>query len=691
MRSLQPALLLLLLWVARSAAAADPAAGRHQLWEASHEEAVAAVARGDAMAARELLLAAVKEAVHFPESDPRTARTLDTFSAVQRSLFIAGGPDAVRRLLEEVDALAAAAGPQALLFRLDARTRMAGLALQIGQFAAAEKMATATLATVERRFGPEHPFAGNLRALRLEAISAQDPRRGVTVAQRYVDAARLGGGVGSPRYADALASLARAHHRAAWPERAIPHAQEAIAIHERIGGTVAMTTRHALAEYQLAAGRAADARHTFEELRRWAGRPDELVEIDTYVASAALFSGDVPGTIAAIARGREAARALTPDSTLHFTLRSLDASVLEAQGEQEAAAAAFERMLAELTAQGRVNERVTGSARYELAKVESRRGNVARVEALLNPGARDPANDPVTRARALEVLAGAYARHGRALEAIPTANRAVRLLSLRYGEDNPTLAASLDALARAHLELGQLAEARKAYDRVLAFRAQRADSVAVERETWQSVARLAERLGDDAERGRAEAEMERRAARREIPRRIDAVPPDLALVENEAFNFRFRPPGREWISFDASRMNPAAKLGFVRRNPDTFLMIVSSSVGADARIGPDGLAAMWAAGMDPSLRMVDRESRRVAGMEGVLLSLEGVVQGQPMRFAVWVTTTPGGFAHQLSVWAASTSYERAALDELALSLFEGFAPLDPERTIEAPPGPVARD
>lgn len=694
LRLLWPALLLLL--VARAGGAEEPVAGRHRVWEASQQEAVAALARGDAPAARTFLLAAIREAVRFPEADPRTARTIETFDRVQRLLFASGGAGAVQRLFEEADALAVAAGPRAIVFHLDATSRMATVALLMGQNQRAEKLSSAALASAVDHYGADHPLTGRVRALQLAAIAAQDPQRGVTAAQAYVDEARESAGVGSPMYGDALIALAGAHQKAAWPERGISPAEQALAIQESVlgkGAPAALATRFLLVDLYLGAGRGADARRGLAELRPYVTqKPEQLVHFQSFVAHAAIWSADLQEAVDALAVARDARGAVPPEAPVHVTLRIFEALVFELQGELDEAAEQLERLLTELSASGRGNDSSAGPVRFHLARVESRRGNMARVEELLKPTLRGDASHVDSRSHALNTLAYAYARNGPVSDALPLAARAVALLAERYGADNPRLAGALGTLGRAQLEQGRLAEARATYERVFAMLAQRPDSVAAERETWRDYALLAKRLGDDVELRRAEAEVERRSElleRKVVRREPREAAQELAVVENETFNYRFRPPGPEWVPFDASGANPIASLGYVRRDPDAFLMIASEAIGAGASLGADGLAALVAAGMDKGLTLVSREPRRVAGMDGVLLLLEGPIQGQPSRFAVWVTIQ-GGFAHQLMLWTSSASADRAALDRLAMASFAGFAPLDPGRSASATVEPAGK-
>ena len=52
-------------------------------------------------------------------------------------------------------------------------------------------------------------------------------------------------------------------------------------------------------------------------------------------------------------------------------------------------------------------------------------------------------------------------------------------------------------------------------------------------------------------------------------------------------NFRFRTPGLPWVAFDSAKLNRASKLGFMRRFPDAYFIVIPERIGT----GSDFFAA----------------------------------------------------------------------------------------------------
>jgi tetratricopeptide (TPR) repeat protein len=656
--------------------------GDHRRWEESCQAASAAVARGDLGAASTSIRAALEEAVGFPPTDPRLQRTYETLESVLRALHGAGGIPAAERLIVEMDSIASAAGPRAAFFAVDAKRRLAGFAYQRGQFAKSEELASDALTQAEQQLGPEHPLTLQARTSRVVAIAARDPQRGIAVAEADLAAARESFGAESPSVGESLAALAGAQQLAGWPERGIPPAEQALAIQEKLAGPNGGSTlrmRMLLAELYASAGRIEPAVDTAERVRPMlAALPDAsrgLVKLDGFLAQVWIQAGELQKAVDALARAEESAqRGLAPDAPERAPLLGLASAIEEQQDRHDEAAGLLERAIA---LDGGRGGRNTDGLRLALARVESRRGHLEAATQLVQPVLRGDVSDVQFRAFALNALAYIYAISGKPKDALPLGERALELLAERIGRDNPGLAGVLDTVGRAQLELGRLDDARASFDRVLAALEQRPGPVASELETWRNVELLAKRLGDSVQAARAQAEVERR--QRLLARAIErkARPASgLADYENEQLNFRFRPPGPEWVPFEANRMNPIASIGYVRRDPPAFLMIASSpNTSGAAEL--DALASIVAAGFDKSFTLRDKKPLAIAGMDGILLVFDALMQGQSFNFAAWLTLQ-AGHAHQLSVWGPAALYDEAGIEALAAQSFAGFALLDPK-------------
>lgn len=69
------------------------------------------------------------------------------------------------------------------------------------------------------------------------------------------------------------------------------------------------------------------------------------------------------------------------------------------------------------------------------------------------------------------------------------------------------------------------------------------------------------------------------------------------------FNFRYRAPDRPWVSFNSSTFNKVSKLGFIRRNPDVYFLVVAEELATpdvtSAQLADIGKSTVAAAADSP--------------------------------------------------------------------------------------------
>ena len=64
------------------------------------------------------------------------------------------------------------------------------------------------------------------------------------------------------------------------------------------------------------------------------------------------------------------------------------------------------------------------------------------------------------------------------------------------------------------------------------------------------------------------------------------------MLAFDDLNFRFRSPDRPWVAYDASRVNKASKLAFMRRNPEAYFFIIAEKLGSRPGLDTEQLAGI---------------------------------------------------------------------------------------------------
>jgi Flp pilus assembly protein TadD len=141
-------------------------------------------------------------------------------------------------------------------------------------------------------------------------------------------------------------------------------------------------------------------------------------------------------------------------------------------------------------------------------------------------------------------------------------------------------------------------------------------------------------------------------------------------------NFRFHEPTKPWVSFAAAKLNKDAKLTYMRRNPESYFMIIAERFGAAQAISTEQLAEIGKVHLEAaadSVRVLNQTPSSVNGMRGLLVESEAALRGKLLFYQHWYLAT-NGYAYQLIGYGRAEDRARI-LTELR-PMFDGFHLLD---------------
>jgi hypothetical protein len=131
---------------------------------------------------------------------------------------------------------------------------------------------------------------------------------------------------------------------------------------------------------------------------------------------------------------------------------------------------------------------------------------------------------------------------------------------------------------------------------------------------------------------------------------------DLAF---DSLNFHIRSPASPWVPLKASRINPIAKVAFMRQRPLCYFMIIAEDCGGDAELTTDQLAEIGKANLRSvaaTCQYRDDSGMSVNGLRGLLARADVRVMNQNMHYCQWYFAT-NGFAYQLVAWGLKSDPE----------------------------------
>ncbi len=143
-------------------------------------------------------------------------------------------------------------------------------------------------------------------------------------------------------------------------------------------------------------------------------------------------------------------------------------------------------------------------------------------------------------------------------------------------------------------------------------------------------------------------------------------------------NFRFRAPARPWVPFDAGKLNHWAKLGFLRRFPEVYFLVIPERTGdvetSSEQLSHFGQAQMQSLSSDA--RVVRESPWTINGATGLRVEREVTIQGRKFYYLCWYFAT-NGFSYQLIGYGLAD--DRQLICSETEQVLAGFELVDPHR------------
>lgn len=144
------------------------------------------------------------------------------------------------------------------------------------------------------------------------------------------------------------------------------------------------------------------------------------------------------------------------------------------------------------------------------------------------------------------------------------------------------------------------------------------------------------------------------------------------------YNFRIKTPARPWVQTDAARINPDARVAFMRALPDMYFMIIAEKTGS-GDLSVDTLSELAQGrlrSVAESVQVIEKAPSRIGQLAGVRLTSNVQLSGKSIRYVQSFGAT-NGWAYQLMAWGKQ---EDAQLVDAQASRFSAdFELLDPNR------------
>ena len=152
------------------------------------------------------------------------------------------------------------------------------------------------------------------------------------------------------------------------------------------------------------------------------------------------------------------------------------------------------------------------------------------------------------------------------------------------------------------------------------------------------------------------------------------------MLTFDDLNFRFRSPDRPWSSFNSPKINKDSKVGFVRRLPEVYFMILAERIETTDGFSCEQLAEIGKAHLESaakSSRVLAERPFSLNGLNGLLVETEASLATYTFYYQHWYVAT-NGFAYQLIGYGRLTDRQR--IQSELKTMFSRFEQLDPHRT-----------
>lgn len=151
---------------------------------------------------------------------------------------------------------------------------------------------------------------------------------------------------------------------------------------------------------------------------------------------------------------------------------------------------------------------------------------------------------------------------------------------------------------------------------------------------------------------------------------------DAGAETFEDLNFRYDSPRSTWVPLSVKRINPIASLAYMRKNPETWFMVIGEKIGIENEFNTEALAEIAQTNMragGSNVRIGKQYPEEVNGVKGLRFEATATVSGRPLKYSTWVAAH-NGFAYQLLTF--SQAKDRDQLKKFAVEACSRFHLID---------------
>lgn len=155
------------------------------------------------------------------------------------------------------------------------------------------------------------------------------------------------------------------------------------------------------------------------------------------------------------------------------------------------------------------------------------------------------------------------------------------------------------------------------------------------------------------------------------------------LLTFDDLNFCFRTPDHPWVSFDPAKFNRESKVGFMRRLPEAYILVIAERIGSGSDFTATQLAEIGKAHLQAtaqSSRILSETPWRTNGLDGLLIETEAQLTQYSLYYLHWYVAT-NGYAYQLVGYGRFQDRQRLAGE--FRQMFSRFELVDPNRVASA--------
>lgn len=149
-------------------------------------------------------------------------------------------------------------------------------------------------------------------------------------------------------------------------------------------------------------------------------------------------------------------------------------------------------------------------------------------------------------------------------------------------------------------------------------------------------------------------------------------------IVHSDLNFTLEVPGKPYAKIKPEKMNPFAKVAFMRGKPQVFYMLIPERIGIDQGMKTEDLLDIAQAALKGGAQRLESGqplNKMINGMNGLYIVSDAKVKNREISYVHWVFAR-NGFSYQQIGF--SETKNKAVLIAEAEKLFAGFKQIDPD-------------